>query len=122
MIAFIRMIDLALVILSHRKASDKQATNIIQKTGLVKEKSSHIRYDFSATLAKVRRNLDRQLAKYLRKQRGDLSYAQFAKKTGLSHQTLFRIEHGEHHLTLDKLETVLIKLKIRLKDIFHNEC
>ncbi|MGH7952004.1 MAG: hypothetical protein ACREFE_08810 [Limisphaerales bacterium] len=39
----------------------------------------------------------------------------------MSHQTLYRIEHGEHHLTLDKLETVLVKLKIRLKDIFPDE-
>ena len=69
----------------------------------------------------MQRNLDRQLAKFLRKERGNLSYAEFAKKVGISHQTLFRIEHGEHHLTLDKLETVLVKLKICLKDIFPNE-
>ena len=69
----------------------------------------------------MQRNLDKQLAKFLRKERGTLSYAEFAKKTGISHQTLFRIEHGEHHLTLDKLETILVKLKIRLKDIFPNE-
>jgi transcriptional regulator with XRE-family HTH domain len=69
----------------------------------------------------MQRNFDRQLARFLRKTRGDLSYGQFAKKTGLSHQTLFRIEHGEHHLTLNKLETVLNKLKIRLKDIFPEE-
>lgn len=69
----------------------------------------------------VRRNFDRELAKFLRKQRGNLSYAKFAKKVGLSHQTLFRIEHGEHHLTLNKLETVLGKLKLRLKDVFPNE-
>jgi transcriptional regulator with XRE-family HTH domain len=69
----------------------------------------------------VQRNLDRQLAKFLRKERGNLSYAKFAKKVGVSYQTLFRIEHGEHHLTLDKLEIILIKLKIRLKDVFPNE-
>jgi len=69
----------------------------------------------------VQRNLDRQLAKFLRKERGGLSYAKFAKMTGVSYQTLYRIEHGEHHLTLDKLETVLVKLKFRLKDIFPNE-
>ncbi len=69
----------------------------------------------------MRRNLDKQLAKFLRKERGDLSYAKFAKKTGISYQTLYRIEHGEHRLTLDKLETVLMKLKIRLKDIFPDE-
>lgn len=70
----------------------------------------------------MQRNLDRQLAKFLRKERGELSYAQFARKTGISHQTLYRIEHGEHHLTLDKLETILVKLRIRLKDIFPDEC
>jgi transcriptional regulator with XRE-family HTH domain len=69
----------------------------------------------------VHRNFDRQLATFLRKKRGPLSYAQFAKKVGLSHQTLFRIEHGEHHLTLNKLETVVHKLKIRLKDVFPDE-
>jgi len=65
--------------------------------------------------------LDKQLATFLRKKRGSLSYAEFARKVGVSHQTLFRIEHGEHHLTLDKLEMVLVKLKIHLKDIFPNE-
>jgi len=69
----------------------------------------------------VRRNLDKRLAKFLRKERGTVSYAKFARRAGISHQTLFRIEHGEHHLTLDKLETVLVKLKIRLKDIFPDE-
>ena len=69
----------------------------------------------------MQRNLDKQLAKFLRKERGNLSYAEFAKKAGISHQTLFRIEHAEHHLTLDKLETILVKLRIRLKDVFPNE-
>jgi transcriptional regulator with XRE-family HTH domain len=69
----------------------------------------------------MKRNFDRQLAKFLRKKRGELSYARFAKKSGLSHQTLFRIEHGEHRLTLNKLEVVLNKLKIRLKDVFPEE-
>ena len=69
----------------------------------------------------MRRNLDKQLAKFLRKKRGGFSYAKFAKKSGVSYQTLFRIEHGEQHLTLDKLETLLVKLKIRLKDIFPDE-
>jgi transcriptional regulator with XRE-family HTH domain len=69
----------------------------------------------------VRRNLDRQLAKYLRKKRGSLSYAQFSKQIGLSHTTIHRLERGEHHLTLNKLETILGKLKIKLSDIFPDE-
>lgn len=40
---------------------------------------------------------------------------------GLSHTSLHRIEHGEHHLTLHKLETILTKLKLRLCDVFPEE-
>jgi transcriptional regulator with XRE-family HTH domain len=69
----------------------------------------------------VRKSLDIQLGKYLRRARGELSYAQFSKKTGISHTTLHRLERGEHHLTLSKLETVMNKLKIRLSDIFPEE-
>lgn len=84
--------------------------------------SSPIRYGLFAILRVVRRKLDKQLAIFLRKKRGDLSYADFAKKAGISHQTLFRIEHGTQHLTLDKLETMLCRLNLRLKDIFPDEC
>jgi transcriptional regulator with XRE-family HTH domain len=38
-----------------------------------------------------------------------------------SHTTLHRIERGEHRLTLDKLQTVLEKLKIKLADVFPEE-
>ena len=69
----------------------------------------------------MRTSLDVQLGKFLRKARGGLSYARFSKKTGLSHTTLHRLERGEHHLTISKLETVLSKLKVRLKDIFPDE-
>ena len=69
----------------------------------------------------MRKSLDVQLAKYLRKARGGLSYAQFSRKTGLSHTTLHRLERGEHHLTLNKLETLLNKLKIKLSDIYPDE-
>ena len=69
----------------------------------------------------MRTSLDVQLGKYLRKARGELSYAQFSKRTGLSHTTLHRLERGEHHLTINKLETLMTKLKIRLRDIFPDE-
>ena len=69
----------------------------------------------------MRKSLDVQLAKFLRKRRGELSYAQFAKRTGLSHTSLHRIERGELHLTLNKLETVMGKLRIRLSDIFPDQ-
>ncbi len=70
----------------------------------------------------MRNGLDVQLAKFLRKARGELSYFDFGKKVGVSHTTLHRIERGEHHLTLNKLETVMRKLKVSLKDVFPDEC
>jgi len=57
----------------------------------------------------------------MRKARAGLSYAQFAKKVGVSHATLHRIERGEHHITLNKLETILGRLKIKLRDVFPEE-
>ena len=69
----------------------------------------------------MQRHLDRQLARFLRKARGSLSYADFARKVGISHTTLHRIERGEHHLTLSKLETILDKLKVKLRDVFPDE-
>lgn len=35
-----------------------------------------------------------------------------------THTTLHRLERGEHRLTLDKLQIVLEKLKIKLSDVF----
>ena len=69
----------------------------------------------------MQRKLDRQLARYLRKARGGLSYADFGRKVGVSHTTLHRIERGEHRITLSKLEVILDRLKIKLKDIFPDE-
>jgi transcriptional regulator with XRE-family HTH domain len=69
----------------------------------------------------MRRNLDRQLAKFLKEKRGELSYADFSKRVGVSYTTLHRVERGEHHLTLNKLETILNKLKVSLRDVFPNE-
>jgi transcriptional regulator with XRE-family HTH domain len=69
----------------------------------------------------MRKSLDLQLAKYLRKQRGEMSYAQFAKKTGISHTMLHRLELRERHITLNKLEVLMNKLKIKMRDIFPDE-
>ena len=68
-----------------------------------------------------KRNLDAQLAKFLRKQRGAMSYSQFAQKIGVGHMTARRLESGEHHITLRKLETILDKLKVKLSDVFPGE-
>jgi transcriptional regulator with XRE-family HTH domain len=68
-----------------------------------------------------KQSLDKQLAIFLREQRGELSYAEFGKKVGLSHTTLHRIERAEHRLTINKLQTVLDRLKIKLSDVFPEE-
>jgi transcriptional regulator with XRE-family HTH domain len=59
-----------------------------------------------------------QLAAYLRNARGELTFAQFARKTGISNSSLQRLERGEQNLTLTSLETLLRKLKVRLRDVF----
>lgn len=69
----------------------------------------------------MKRNLDREFGRFMRKARGGLSYAEFAKKVGVSHTTLHRIERGEHHITLNKLDTILCRLKIKLCDVFPEE-
>src|SRR5438093_4143622 len=86
-----------------------------------KQTSSRIRDGCFDSVAGVQRHLDRQLAKFLRKARASLSYADFAKKVGVSYTTLHRIERGEHHITLNKLETILNRLKVKLKDVFPDE-
>jgi len=43
------------------------------------------------------------------------------KKVGVAHTTLHRIERGEHHITLNKPETILGQLKIKLKDVLPQE-
>ena len=69
----------------------------------------------------MRTSLDAQLAKYLRQKRGELSYVQFAKKVGISATMVHKLENGDRHITLRKLETVMAKLKIKLGDIFPDQ-
>jgi transcriptional regulator with XRE-family HTH domain len=68
-----------------------------------------------------KRNWDAQLASFLRKQRGEMSYSQFALKVGIGHMTARRLESGEHHITLKKLEGILDRLKLKLSDVFPDE-
>ena len=64
------------------------------------------------------KRLAKQLAAWLRKQRGDLTYMQFARKTGLSDSTLHRLELAEQNVTLDTLEQLCDRLKCSVSDIF----
>ena len=61
---------------------------------------------------------DRLLSEYLRKTRGDQTVRAFARKIGLTHGTLHRIENLQQSLTLGKLGQVMEKLDCSWEEIF----
>ncbi len=63
-------------------------------------------------------SMQRKLALFLRKKRGNLSYPAFARKLGISSSSLHRMEMGEQNVTLKTLEFLLKRLKCRAGDIF----
>jgi transcriptional regulator with XRE-family HTH domain len=63
-------------------------------------------------------DLERQLAEFLRRKRGDLTYAEFSRKVGLPPSTLHRLEQSQQSITLRRLQQVMKRLKCRLIDIF----
>jgi len=60
----------------------------------------------------------KQLGAFLRTKRGSLTYAQFARKVGISDSSLQRLETGEQNLTLKTLEHIVNRLKCKVSDIF----
>jgi transcriptional regulator with XRE-family HTH domain len=62
--------------------------------------------------------LDRQFAQFLRQRRGEMTYIQFSRKTGLPPSTIFRLENGQQSITLSKLHGVLQRLKVSPRDVF----
>jgi DNA-binding Xre family transcriptional regulator len=63
-------------------------------------------------------SMQKQLAQFLRKKRGEMSYPAFARKLGVSSSSLHRMEMGEQNVTLKTLEFLLKRLKCRVTDIF----
>jgi len=63
-------------------------------------------------------DLEKKLAAFLKKQRGELSFAQFSKITGLPASSLFRLEQCQQSITLGRLHGLMKKLKVTLADIF----
>lgn len=61
---------------------------------------------------------DRLLSEYLRKTRGDQTVRAFARKIGLTHGTLHRIENLQQSLTLGKLGQIMEKLDCSWEEIF----
>jgi predicted transcriptional regulator len=63
-------------------------------------------------------HLDRKLAKFLKEQRGEMTFAQFSRVTGLPRSTLFRLENCEQSITLGRLSQLMDRLKVDLEDVF----
>ena len=61
---------------------------------------------------------DRLLSEYLRKTRGDQTVRAFARKIGLTHGTLHRIENLQQSLTVGKLGQIMDKLECSWEEIF----
>jgi len=66
----------------------------------------------------VPNTLEKKLAAFLKKQRGDATYAAFSRKLGLPASTLFRLERCEQSITLNRLQQIMDRLKVDLADIF----
>ncbi|WP_425571963.1 helix-turn-helix domain-containing protein [Prosthecobacter algae] len=63
-------------------------------------------------------SLDKELAAFLRRKRGDMTYKAFSQKIGLPPSTIFRLEQEQQSITLSKLQIVMDRLKCSVKDIF----
>jgi len=66
----------------------------------------------------VANTLEKKLAAFLKKKRGDVTYAAFSKKLGITASTLFRLENCEQSITLSRLEQIMQRLKVDLWDVF----
>jgi len=62
--------------------------------------------------------LPKQLGSFLRKKRGDLTYQQFSRKTGISDSTLHRLEMATQNVTLKTIEQICDRLKVSVAEIF----
>lgn len=63
-------------------------------------------------------SLEKQLSKFLRTQRGEMTFADFSRKLGLPPSTLHRLEQCQQSITLRGLQQIMKRLKCGLRDIF----
>lgn len=66
----------------------------------------------------MRQKLRKQLGAFLKAARGEMTFAQFEKKMGISASTLHRIELEQQNVTLDTLEQILDRLRVSMAEIF----
>jgi len=65
--------------------------------------------------------LDRKLAEFLEKERGDLSYAEFGRKLGLSKTTVYNLEKLWRSASLQTVEQICQKLLVSPSEIFGSD-
>lgn len=105
----------------HQKTNSFHDTGGYSVPGTKQEEIPHREYAFFQNLGVPKAhqpNLEDKLAAFLKKTRGETSYAEFAKKTGLTPSTLFRLENRQQSITIGRLEDVMARLKVTLQDIF----
>lgn len=62
--------------------------------------------------------LDQKLARFLRLQRGTMTYAQFSRKLSVAGATLHRIENGQQSATLRIVQQICRALHCDYEDVF----
>ncbi len=65
--------------------------------------------------------LVRRLAKGLAQMRGNISQNKFARQIGISNASLNRIENQQQNVSLETLETLCMRLKCDITDLFPPE-
>ena len=65
--------------------------------------------------------MDEAFAAYLKKAKGAKSYAAFSRDLGIAESTLHRLIHGGQSATLEKIEEIMIRLKVSPREIFGSE-
>jgi hypothetical protein len=66
----------------------------------------------------VRNELEKKLSVFLRKKRGDMTFAEFSRKLGFPPSTLHRLEQCQQSITLRSLQQIMARLKCDWPDIF----
>ena len=62
--------------------------------------------------------LRQQLAREIRRRRGDTPHRDFARQLGISKSSLHRIEIGEQNIGLDMLEQLCLRLHCTMSELF----
>jgi len=62
--------------------------------------------------------LSEKLAKNLKKRRGELTQAEFARKLGISRPTLNRLESASQNTTINTLDQISKSLNCKVGDLF----